>query len=90
MKEREKTLEKKLKDKVHNLGGWCIKISAAWIVGLPDRLCLMPGGVLFFAEVKSTGKKPTHIQTRIHDRIRGLGFRVEIIDNSQKIEEVLK
>ena len=49
MKESEKKLEKTLVKKVKDLGGWCIKLPAIHITGIPDRLCIFPKEkVLFF------------------------------------------
>ena len=90
MIEREKALEKKLTNEVKKRGGWAVKLLSSLVSGLPDRLCLLPGGRLFFAEVKGTGLKPTKIQKFVHDKIRGLGFRVEVVDSTEKINQILK
>lgn len=88
--ESEKLLERKLSREVERLGGWSIKILAVHINGLPDRICLLPGGRLFFAEIKTTKQKTTRIQNFIIAKIIKLGFRVEIIDNSETIKDILK
>ena len=87
--ESEKLLERKLRQKVDQLGGWSIKLLATHVTGLPDRLCLFPGGKLIFIELKTTGKKTRKIQQKVHERIRSMGFRVEIIDTSEGIEKVI-
>ena len=88
--ESEKYLEKKLSVRVKQLGGWSVKLVCVHVTGLPDRLCLMPGGRLFFAEIKTTKKKPKKIQLLIHNKIRKLGFEVYVIDTSEQIENILK
>ena len=88
--ESEKLLERKLSAEVRKLGGWSIKLVATHISGLPDRVCLLPGGRLFFAEVKTTGEKPRKIQLHVHRRIRELGFEVYIISKTEHIEEIIK
>ena len=88
--ESEKLLERKLRQKLDQLGGWSIKMLSTYVTGLPDRLCLLPGGKVLFIEVKTTGKKPTKIQERVHERIRKLGFKVLVIDNSEQIDDLLK
>lgn len=85
----EKILERKLTREVHRLGGWSIKILSIHISGLPDRICLLPGGRVFFAEIKTTGRKPTKIQLHVHKRIQALGFQVEVIDSLEKINDIL-
>lgn len=89
MIESEKLLERKLRQKVDQLGGWSIKLLATHTIGLPDRLCLFPGGKLVFVELKTTGKRTRKIQQKVHERIRSMGFRVEVIDTSEQIEKVI-
>ncbi len=86
--ESEKLLERKLGEAVKKLGGWSIKLLSNLITGLPDRICLLPGGILFFAEIKTTGKKPTPIQLSVHRRIRELGFKVYVIESSDDIKNI--
>mgnify|MGYP003647341831 CR=1 FL=1 len=85
MLESEKANEKLLNEEVKKLGGWAIKLSAAFISGLPDRLILLPGGILYFVEMKSERKKPSAIQKIIHRKLAGLGFTVEVIDTKEKV-----
>ena len=88
--ESEKLLERKLTKWIKNLGGLCIKLLATHFTGLPDRMILLPEGKIFFCEVKTTGKKPTAIQRRVHDTIRALGFRVHVVDCSEDLELMIK
>lgn len=60
---------------------WVVKLLSTFIKGLPDRMILCKGGYVGFAEIKTTGKKPTKIQLYIHDKLRSLGFEVFIIDD---------
>lgn len=89
--EGEKYLEKKLRDKVKTeLGGKCLKLSVPEDNGMPDRLCLFPGGRVMFAEIKKTGKKPRKLQLLRHRELRALGFRVDVVDCSDDIEKIIK
>lgn len=88
--ESEKNIEKSLWKEVKSLGGWAIKLSASHITGLPDRLCLLPGGLIFFVEVKTTKKKPRKIQLIVHEKLRNLGFEVFIIDRIAQIKPLIK
>ncbi len=87
--ESEKVLERKLNKTVKGLGGWGIKMLSIHINGLPDRFYLMPGGKVFFAEIKTTKKKPKKIQLLVHKKIADLGFKVLIIQSSEDIEYYL-
>lgn len=86
----EKDIEFKLVQEVKARKGMCIKLLCDQLTGLPDRLCLLPGGKIAFVEVKTTGKKPKPIQAYIHSRIRLLGFRVEVIDTIEGVEDFIK
>lgn len=89
--ESEKTLERLLKNYVEGkLKGMCLKLLSAHITGLPDRLCLFPGGKILFVELKTTNKKPQKIQLFIHNKLRSLGFRVEVVDTSEQIRKIIK
>ena len=86
MVESEKLVERKLVELTKINNGMCIKLLCNHILGLPDRLCLFPGGKLAFVELKTTGEKPKRIQIFMHKKLRALGFRVEVIDT---VEELL-
>ena len=89
--ESEKKLERSLKSAVESkLNGLPLKLLSAHITGLPDRLCLIPGGRLFFAEIKTTGKKPRKIQLLIHRKLRELGFRVEVIETTEQMQNIIR
>lgn len=76
----EKAVERKLVELVKANGGMCIKLLCDQLTGLPDRLCLFPSHKIAFVELKTTGKKPRRIQIFVHNKLKALGFRVEIID----------
>ena len=79
--ESEKIIERKLVESCRFIGGLSIKLLSNHFIGLPDRICLFPGGKLVFVELKTTKKKPRKIQLHVHNILKDLGFRVEIIDN---------
>lgn len=77
----EKYIERKLVQGIQARGGLCIKLICDQMTGLPDRLCLLPRGLIYFVEVKSTGKKPRKIQKAVHAKLKELGFKVIVIDS---------
>lgn len=83
----EKVFERELSKYVDDNGGMAVKLLSQFIKGLPDRMFLLKGGTVIFAEFKSTGKKPTKIQTYIHTKIRALGFPVFVVDSVGSYEE---
>lgn len=88
--ESEKLLERKFNEAVKKAGGWSIKLLSLHVIGLPDRICLMPGGIVFFAEIKTTNKNPTKIQLLVHKKIQALGFKVVVIKSSEDINNLKK
>lgn len=81
----EKVVERKLVELVKMSGGMCIKLLCDQLIGLPDRMCLFPGHKMVFVELKTTGRKPKRIQMYMHNKLRALGFRVEVIDTVESV-----
>ena len=81
----EKVVERKLVELVKINGGMCIKLLCDQLIGLPDRMCLFPGHKIVFVELKTTGRKPKLIQAYMHNKLRALGFRVEVIDTVESV-----
>lgn len=86
----EKDLERTFSEKLNRTKKvWVIKLLSAFIKGLPDRMILCRGGYVGFAEIKTTGKKPTKIQTYIHEKLRALGFTVFVIDDLESRDNAI-
>lgn len=68
---------------------WVIKLLSTFVKGLPDRMVLCQGGYVGFAEIKTTGKKPTKIQSYIHEKLRALGFTVFVIDDLESRDKAI-
>ena len=83
--ESEKLVERKLVELCKLNGGMCIKLLSFHINGLPDRMCLFKPAHVVFVELKTTKQKPKPIQLAMHDKLRKLGFRVEIIDSVEQV-----
>lgn len=90
----EKLVERKLVEAVKVNNGLCIKLLCDYVTGLPDRLCLFPNGKIAFVELKTTGQKPRRIQLSVHNKLRAIGFRVEVIDTVEGVidfvEDIIK
>ena len=85
----EKLIEQKLVQAVRKSGGLCLKFVSPNFDGMPDRLILLPGGKIAFAELKAPGKKPRPLQIARHKTLMNLGFRVYVIDSVEQIGEIL-
>ena len=87
---REKKIEQALVKAVVEKGGLCPKWVSPGMAGVPDRMVLMPGGITAFVEVKQKGQKPRPLQTYRHKQLRGLGFKVYVLDDKDDIEKIVK
>lgn len=70
-------------------GGLCLKFPPIFFAGFPDRICLASPGVIVFVETKAPGKTPRKLQARIHAKLKGLGFRVEVIDSKEGTDALI-
>lgn len=86
---REQQIEQKLVQAVRKSGGMCLKFVSPNFDGMPDRLILLPGGKIAFAELKAPSKKPRPLQIARHNALMKLGFRVFVIDSAEQIGEIL-
>ena len=85
----EKTIESYLRRRVRDAGGLALKFICPGWTGVPDRIILMPGGRVYFAETKDTGKKPKPRQKHVHGRLRELGFSVFVPDSKEAVDDMV-
>ena len=86
---RESSIESYLVRKVKEHGGLCYKFVSPGNPGVPDRIILLPGGRIAFAELKAPGRSLRPLQRRRRTQLQALGFRVYVIDNQEQIGGVL-
>ena len=86
---REKTIEHKLTIAAKNMGGIALKFVSPGFDGMPDRIVLLPGGHMAFVEVKAPGQKPRPLQLARLNLLRGLGFKVYVLDDPEQIGGIL-
>ena len=78
---QEKDIEKKLRIGIKGIGGLCLKWVSPGYTGVPDRMILLPGGIIRFAELKAPGKTERKRQIVVQRILRRMGF---IVYNSVK------
>ena len=86
---REKIIEQKLTLMVKRQGGIAVKFVSPSFAGMPDRLVLLPDGLIAFVELKAPGKRPRPLQEARHRLLRSLGFNVYVIDKPELIGGML-
>jgi hypothetical protein len=95
----ERDIEKRLVQRVKELGGEVRKVKWIGRSGAPDRLVMLPPkdryvpfapDVTIWVELKAPGVPAKAHQLREHARMRKMGQRVEVVDSYEQIEELLK
>lgn len=87
---QEKDIEKYLVREVRDvLGGRAYKFVSPGNDGVPDRLVCLPGGIAVFVELKAPGKTTRPLQDVQIERLRALGFRVEVVDSYEAVGDLL-
>lgn len=87
---KETDIEKRLVSEVERRGGQCLKYFNPAKVGYPDRICLLPGGVLFWVEVKAPTKIPRSIQLIRMDQLASLGQKVHVVDTFDAVDKLME
>lgn len=76
---------------VKGLGGVCWKWVSPGRVGVPDRICILPGPVIIFVELKRPGRNDgrSESQKKVFRILKDLGCEVWLIDNANTFREKL-
>jgi len=95
MTKLEKDVEQMLVCHVERAGGQCLKWVSPGRSGVPDRIVLLPGGVIAFVELKRPeGGRVSALQLYWADMLQELGFKWYLIRSSADVwrfmEEVVK
>lgn len=84
---REVNVERALGQRIHQIGGECFKFVSPGVVGVPDRIIIVPGGEIFWTEVKSWTGRLSSMQERMHRRLRDLEQEVLVIRSLDQIDK---
>ena len=84
MEKRERDTEKWLREKIQQLGGVAMKFTSPGNDGVPDRIAILPGGQVWFIELKKDGEKPTAVQKWQLEQLRKMGCNVALITGKQE------
>lgn len=87
--DRERDIERYLRHRVEQMGGLAFKFVAPGNDGVPDRVIIMPGGLVSFVETKTKGGRLSPIQKWQHDRMRRRGCSVRTIWTKAQVDEWL-
>jgi hypothetical protein len=88
---REESIEGYLRRRVKAVGGFAVKLDPFGNVGIPDRLILLPGGVVVFGECKKPkNSKTARLQFWWRDKLLGLGMNHRFLLTREDVEEMLE
>ena len=87
---QERQIERKLRDAVKARGGLALKFVSPGTVGVPDRIVLVPGGRVYFVELKAPGKSLSPKQVKMAAGLERLGHKVRVIDSLEKVKQFVE
>lgn len=87
----ESTLEQSARKYVRSLGGQLFKWVCPGETGVPDRICILPGGRIIFVELKRPGRKDgcSERQKKMFRVLSSLGCEVWLINSLDDLKERL-
>jgi len=85
----ERAVEKYLKDRVKGMGGLSYKFSSPGEIGVPDRIVMLKGKIIY-VETKTLTGRISPMQKYQHQRIRDQGFDVYVLRSFAEIDDLLK
>lgn len=88
----ESALEQSARKHIRSLGGQCYKWVCPGENGVPDRICILPGGKIIFIELKRPGRKDgmSARQKKIFRVLKALGCKAWRIDNLEDLKARLE
>lgn len=78
---RESKIEHALVVAARKFGGDAYKWMSPARRGVPDRIVILPGGVICFVEVKAPGRRPSPLQSFELGALATLGCNVAVVDS---------
>ena len=86
----EKEIERHFKKKIESRGGKVWKLVSPGMAGVPDRIVLLDGGKIVFAEFKAPGKKLRPLQLILKRVLEDMGFDYWVIDAKEKTDRFIR
>ena len=86
----ESEVERELFKQVREQGGQAYKFTSPGNAGVPDRLLILPGGLIIFVELKrSTRFKLEPLQTKVISDMQRLGAQVRVVRGLEEVRELI-
>lgn len=88
--EKESKIEAWLNEQVRKIGGKSYKFVSPGNPGVPDRIYLLPGGKIYFVELKRIIGKLSNVQVWQREQFQFMGTDVRIIYGMEQAKELVK
>lgn len=86
----EREVEHRLVSRVTAMHGACVKFIPDNKIGMPDRIVMLPGGVLVWVETKKPKDgRVSVIQKHRHKQLRALGQRVHVCWTVEQVDKLM-
>lgn len=72
------------------LGALVIKLNVSGTVGVPDRLVILPGGVVWLVELKRPGGRARPTQIAMLGQLAGLGANVALLSSKEEVDQWIR
>ena len=86
----EREIERYFKAQFEKRGALVFKFVSPGQAGVPDRVVLLPGGRVVFAEMTAPGEKPRPLQRAVFARMARAGHPVYIIDSREAVKKFME
>ncbi len=87
---KERDVERYFKAQLEKRGALVFKFVSPGQIGVPDRVVLLPGGRVVFAEMKAPRAKPRPLQRAVFSRMARAGHPVYIIDSREAVKKFVE
>lgn len=87
----ESDVEHRLRVRVEKeMGGRCWKWVSPGRAGVPDRIVLLPHGLVYFIELKKPGEQPRKLQKIVHKMMAVLDHHVVVLDSIEAVDGFIR
>ena len=92
MKKSESEIEAYLVKCVKNKKGLCMKWTSPGNAGVPDRIVIVPGGDVYFVELKAEGKRGdlSPLQRNFINKLKNLNCDARVIASFKEVDNFIK
>ena len=86
----EKQIEKRLITGIRTFGGLCLKFESPGLAGVPDRIVILPRGLIYFVELKTDTGRLSPMQRKVNNLLHALGVKVRVLYGADEVDEFLE